>query len=140
MLPSELCLVPTHVAMWEFVPETTEESVSAPVGTVEYRPDRMGLGCSKEIIQEKISENAKKSRLIKLLKRKGEVIDDGFVASRETFKCRDADEEESKSKIVKKREVVNVSNPPVVKSDNVTKNQKKRLRKKQNEIQKKISN
>ncbi len=128
--------------MWEFVvPEDEQPMASSSSATAEYRPNRMGLGCSKEIIQEKISDNAKKSRLIKLLKRKGDFIDDGFVASAgHGVSVENSEDEECKSKSVKKREFISPSihKKPTVEATNLTKSQKKRMRKKQLEMQKKL--
>lgn len=126
--------------MWEFVVPEEEQSTAIPSNaTAEYRPDRMGLGCSREMIHEKISENAKKSRLVKLLKRKGDFVDDGLVASASVNRQEDY-EEESKSKSVKKREIAQPSFPTsvILETSNLTKSQKKRIRKKQLDLQKKL--
>ena len=85
-------------SMWDFTPPEDELSAPvAPVGHVEFRPNRMALGCSPEMVQEKISSNAKTTRLEKLLKRKG-LADDGLEAS--LFGFFDDDNTISKSDLI----------------------------------------
>ena len=140
--------------MWDFVvpedetvePVNTSSSAPTGVANLEYRPDRMGLGCSKEMIHEKISENAKKSRLTKLLKRKL-VDEDGNVqtTSKQLAKGRvDSDDEEiTKSSIVTKKVIAKPQPAPVhvaavTDSSALSKSQKKRMKKKQKDLQKSL--
>jgi hypothetical protein len=135
--------------MWDFVvPEEEEISKddvkpSTTVAAAEYRPDRMGLGCSKEMIHEKISENAKKARLSKLLKRKGFDEDGNVKATSKLFKSEidgSDDDEVSKSKIIKKKiePIPPIQTLHASTAVNLTKSQKKRMKQKQKQIQRSL--
>ena len=131
--------------MWDFiVPEDEapkDPGTSSTAVAAEYRPDRMGLGCSREMIHEKISENAKKARLSKLLKRKGFDEDGNSKSTNKLFKSNidDSDDEGiSKSMILKKKiqPIATIQTLHAHVDDSLTKNQKKRMKKKQKQIQK----
>ena len=135
--------------MWDFVvPEDENVDGTVPTtssNTVEYRPNRMALGCSTEMIQEKISENAKKSRLEKLLKRRGD-LDDGFdPTSTKVFKANEL-EDESRSNIISRKvtahdplaDIKRTAMVQSVSSENLSKSQKKRQKKKLKDLQKKL--
>ena len=127
--------------MWDFVAPEDEQTVMAcSGGVVEYRPDRMALGCSSEMIQEKISDNAKKNRLEKLLKRRGEYDNDDNMQANGKFKSVSDDEEVFKSALVVKKIIAKPDIPNIVSSQTseLTKSQKKRLKKKQSDMQKKL--
>ena len=136
--------------MWDFVvpdDETVATGSDNAVTSVasEFRPDRMGLGCSKEMVQEKISENAKKARLTKLLKRRGFDEDGNCNATNKLFKpaIDDSDDDGlSKSTIVRKKvdpiESSMMNLHASMTESNLTKNQKKRLKQKQKQMQKSL--
>ena len=126
--------------------EAEGEKGSANVNqTAEFRPQRMGLGCSKEMIQEKISENAKKSRLSKLLKR--QQIEEEEVRNATSLKLKrsrldeDSDDELSKTSLVTKRTTCSTAGGSIpVMSSSLSKNQRKRLKQKLKAEQKKHMN
>lgn len=89
----------------------------------------MALGCSAEMIQEKISSNAKKVRLQRLLKRQGGIEDDGLHVSRGT-----GEEELSRAHI--KAKTATVSEPKF--EEALTKSQKKRQKAKLKDLQRKL--
>lgn len=128
--------------MWDFVvPEDEVPEQIQSRDAVAFRPNRMALGCSSEMIQEKISENAKKSRLEKLLKRRAEEEDEGL--SKSVRKEADlSDSEFSKSKVVSKsldhKEQLSsvVVDVPVEKI--LSKSQKKRQKHKFKQMQKSL--
>jgi hypothetical protein len=130
------------MADWDFVlpeEETQEEKPTTSGHLVQFRPNRMALGCSAEMIQEKISENAKKARLSKLLKTRG-IEDDGEVAYSSRVAKSDSDTEFSKAKVSKV-----ISKPPtattsVPVNQPMTKSQKKRHKRKIQLEQKKLVN
>ena len=115
---------------WDFVtPEDeTPESVSSqskPV--VEMRPHRMGLGASREDIQQKISDNAKRARLSKLLSRKGAHETDGLIGTCTNVSA-ERDSEFSRSHVQKtaiNRQAVQ-SNAIIQPQEAINKNQRKK--------------
>ena len=135
--------------MWEFVVPEDEAGVQESNGNdkqAEFRPQRMGLGCSKEMIQEKISENAKKSRLTKLLKRQEIGMDDSGKATSTGLKRSrledDSDDELSKTSLItKKTPPINSSTGSVqIANAALSKSQRKRLKQKLKTEQKKRMN
>ena len=122
--------------MWDFVVPADEiHEQSGAKDPVAFRPHKMGLGCSPEMIQNKISENAKKSRLEKLLKRKGGQSD-GLTESARTIQYQnESDSEFSKSKVASK--VVSSTKMALVEKP-MTKNQKKRSKQKMKQMQKQL--
>ena len=123
--------------MWEFVvpdDEAPKESNENSGGHAEYRPQRMGLGASKEMIQEKISENAKKTRLAKLLKRQ-DYTDDALDTKSTSSKLKrsrlddDSDGEMSKASLIVKKATRNTPTETVPASD-LSKSQRKRMKQK----------
>ena len=136
---------------WDFVVPDDEivddESLSNRQKTAEYRPNRMALGCSEAMIRNKISENAKKSRLTKLLRRRNchdDVVDiETATANLLISNNANSDDEISKSQIVKKSKVIQPAATFMMKQldlkhTELNKNQKKRLKKKQKQIQKSL--
>ncbi len=135
--------------MWEFVVPEDEAGVQESNGNdkqAEFRPQRMGLGCSKEMIQEKISENAKKSRLTKLLKRQENGMDDSGKATSTRLKRSrledDSDDELSKTSLITKKTPPTNSSTGSVQIANaaLSKSQRKRLKQKLKTEQKKRMN
>ena len=134
--------------MWEFIVPEDEEEVNQSSSNdkhAEFRPQRMGLGCSTEMIQEKISENAKKSRLTKLLKRAENANDDaGNATSSKLKRSRledDSDDELSKSLLVSKKAITTASTAPIpVVASALSKSQRKRMKQKIKAEQKKHMN
>lgn len=126
--------------MWEFVaPEDEVEEAPIPnKEPVAFRPNRMGLGCSTEIIQERISENAKKSRLEKLLKRRGGETDDGLEKTVNKVDQECSDSEFSKSKVSKISFEPTSESVLQVERTTLTKNQKKRQKLKMKQLQKRL--
>ena len=131
---------------WDFVVPEDEGGAAVAAKTtasstiVEMRPGRMGLGCSREDIQQKISENAKKARLAKLLGRKSADSDDELPPN---VRGRvDSDVEQSKSSVKKSR--IGVDNTAAAveqfQLNSLTKNQRKRLKRKQKGIQQQLIN
>ena len=124
------------MADWDFViPDEEVEAKTSPVtAVVEMRPNRMGLGCSREDIQQKISENAKRARLSKLLGRK-DVESDGLKSSLAADGV-ESDSEFSKSH-VKKAPVNPTFNLKTTKpmQESLTKTQRKRMKRKQKQLQ-----
>lgn len=132
--------------MWDFVAPDDEVVDNKSTGsyTVQYRPNRMALGCSTEMIQEKISENAKKARLQNLLKRRGE-LDDGHVESSKKLRGESDDEDNfSRCNVASRKPFATdpLANSVTTRNDesNLSKSQKKRQKKKLNEMQKKLMN
>jgi hypothetical protein len=138
--------------MWDFVvPEDEAEEpnivASTSSKTVEYRPNRMALGCSSEMIQEKISENAKRSRLEKLLKRRGE-LDDGNDPTSTKISKQVIESDESRSNIISRKVLAHdpledMKRAAVVHKnghgdEQLSKSQKKRQKKKLKDLQKKL--
>jgi hypothetical protein len=89
------------MAEWVFEPEDNEDDTTK-ANVVEYRPHKMGLGCTDEMIKEKIAENAKNSRLRKLLKRKEFIDRDGGTTMKRKGVISDSEDEVSKSLVSKK--------------------------------------
>ena len=118
--------------MFDFVPPEDEQVVDESRGTVGFRPNRMGLGCSSEEILEKISSNAKMARLEKLLKRKG-ALDDGLSESMKRSELIDDDIKKS-DHIVKKE----ISKIEPITNTTLSKSQKKRQKKNLKHTQKKL--
>lgn len=132
--------------MWDFVAPDDEvvDNKSTGSHSVQYRPNRMALGCSTEMIQEKISENAKKARLEKLLKRRGE-LDDGHVASSKKLRGESDDEDNfSRCNVASRKPIATDSVANIVSTrneeSNLSKSQKKRQKKKLKDMQKKLMN
>lgn len=125
------------MADWDFVaPEDEDQPPTTSTGTVQFRPNRMALGCSEEIIQEQISQNAKKARLTKLLKRRLEDVD----GLKSTFQLNDgsgSEANESRSAVRKITTSVVVTSH-VDEPIQLTANQKKRHKRKLKEQQKKL--
>ena len=110
----------------------------------EFRPQRMGLGCSKELIQEKISENARKSRLTKLLKRQEFESGTHALATSAGLKRNrfdeDSDNELSKASLVTKKVTTEKSTlSATVTPSELSKSQRKRLKQKIKSKQKKLT-
>ena len=133
--------------MWDFAPPEEEcgRPTSAPSATIaEYRPNRMALGCSNGMIQEKISDNAKKSRLEKLLKRRGEFVDTQEGSAKKLMASivgGDDSDCERKSRTESKRvEPLIPEAHTVVASLGLSKTQKKRQKQKLKDLQKKLLN
>lgn len=120
---------------WDFVvPEEESEPAlttrpAAGNTVVQFRPNRMALGCSSEMIQERISDNAKKARLSKLLKRKGLESDDEIPSGRVV--SGESDDEFSKAKVVKSIPAPKPIKPISLAEQELSKNQKKRRKRKQ---------
>jgi|LauGreDrversion4_2_1035121.scaffolds.fasta_scaffold03675_9 hypothetical protein len=135
--------------MWEFVVPEDEAPVTEAGGNndkhAEYRPQRMGLGCSREIIQEKISENARKSRLTKLLKRQDFEDGERGAATGATLKRNrfddDSENELSKASLVKKKtNILKTKLPdPVSSTSELSKSQRKRMKQKIKAEQRKLT-
>jgi len=131
------------MADWDFVvPEHEAPSTSSTFKLtnstviVEIRPDRMGLGCSREDIQQRISENAKQARLKKLLGLRG---DNSDGETRSHVKNKVDSEDEGKSSVKKARTVVDPARSTVEPlTTTLTKNQKKRLKQKQRVLQRQL--
>jgi len=123
--------------------EAVVEASNAGDKQAEFRPQRMGLGCSKEMIQEKISENARKSRLTKLLKRQeNEMEEIGKATSSKLKRSRleeDSEDELSKTALVAKKSYVK-SAPAPMESAQLSKSQRKRMKQKLKDQQKKLIN
>ena len=120
---------------WDFVvPEEESQRALATKPTagntvVQFRPNRMALGCSSEMIQERISENAKKARLSKLLKRQGSGSDDEIPSGR--IFPGESDDEFSKAKVVTSIPAPKPITPISLVEQPLSKNQKKRQKRKQ---------
>ena len=126
------------MADWDFVaPDDEVPKERAPAGTVEFRPNRMALGCSAEIIQEQISLNAKKARLTKLLKRQGDE-GDGLLSTSKTGATSGDEAHESKSAVTRLSVVAQAPLPEPVKQ--LTASQKKRQKRKLKEHQQRLLN
>ena len=125
--------------------EAVVEASSAGDKQAEFRPQRMGLGCSKEMIQEKISANARKSRLTKLLERQeNETEEIGNATSSKLKRSRleeDSEDELSKTALVAKKSYVkSTAVAALVESAQLSKSQRKRMKQKLKDQQKKLIN
>jgi hypothetical protein len=132
------------MADWDFVEPEEEKSyethrpLSKGLSSVmEMRPTRMGLGCSREDIQERISQNAKKARLKKLLVRAGHEEGEETLSSSISLGFERA-EEETKASVSKTTVMSSSTSISPEQIPSLTKNQKKRLRKRQREAQNRV--
>ena len=124
-----------RMSEWDFVIPEEESRKIAPTKTtggntvVQFRPNRMALGCSSEMIQERISENAKRMRLSKLLKRTGLESDDEIPSGKGVLD--ESDNEFSKAKVVKSVAPSKKIIPSALPEKTLSKSQKKRNKRKQ---------